>query len=111
VTHVGEDLRGAMHSGDGLQVIAPRDYDASVIRKLGEAYPSVLRVLEKLAAAVPPERLNAAGYAFWEQFAPMVRDASGRESRPRFGQRAVFDPAKVEHLAATLANEPLQEAA
>jgi hypothetical protein len=111
VTHVDGELRGAMHSGEGLQVVTPRDYDVSVARKLGETYPSVLRVLEKLAAQIPPERLNAAGYPLWEQFAPMVRDASGRESKPRFGQRALFDPAKVEHLAASLAQQRLQEAA
>jgi hypothetical protein len=111
VSRVDGELRGAMHSGEGLQVVTPRDYDVSVARKLGEAYAPVLRVLEKLAAQIPPERLNAAGYPLWEQFAPMVRDASGRESKPRFGQRATFDPAKVERLAATLAQQELQEAA
>jgi hypothetical protein len=111
VTRIHGERRGAMHSGEGLEVVTPRDYDVSVTRKLGEAYPSVLRVLEALAAQIPPEELNKAGYHLWEEFAPMVRDAGGRESKPHFGQRGVFDPAKVERLTAELAREHLQKAA
>jgi hypothetical protein len=111
VTCVHGGLRGAMHSGEGLEVVTPRDYEVSVGRKLGEAYPSVLRVLEALAAQIPPEELNKTGYHLWEGFAPMVRDACGHESKPHFGQRGVFDPAKVERLTAERGRERLQQAA
>jgi hypothetical protein len=111
VTHVDGELRGAMHRGEGVEVAAPRDYNASVTRKLGEAYPAVLRVLEALAAPIPPEELNKSGYHLWEQFAPMARDAGGRESKPHFGQRGVFDPAKVERLTTEMSKERLQQAA
>lgn len=100
VTKVGGKVRGVLRSGGARQVVTPRQYETSVERRLGDAYPRVLRLLETLAATLPPEDLNERGYAFWERFAPMVRDESGHEAKPRFGQRAVFDPAKVERLAA-----------
>jgi hypothetical protein len=93
------------------EVVPPRQYDSSVVRKLGDAYPAVRRELEKLAAVVPPDELNARGYPLWEEFAPMVRDERGRESRPRFGQRGVFDPAKVERLVGEATREKNRRAA
>jgi hypothetical protein len=98
VTEVEGERRGVLNGGEGPRVVPPRQYDTSVERKLGEAYPDVLRALKPLADALPPEELNHRGYELWEQFAPMVRDNQGRESKPRFGQRAVFDPAKVARL-------------
>jgi hypothetical protein len=98
VTRRQGEIRGVMHGGDGMDVIAPRQYETSVVGKLGEAYPSVLRLLQKLAGALPPEELNAQGYHLYEQFAPMVRGPGGSETRPRFGQRGTFDPGKVEAL-------------
>jgi len=100
-------LRGVL----SREIVPPRQYDSSVIRKLGDAYPEVIRVLEALAAALSPEELNARGYHLWERFAPMVRDAQGRESRPRFGQRALFEPAKVAALTSEIADEPRRHAA
>lgn len=94
VTHEDGQLRGVL----SREVVPPRQYETSVARKLGEAYPQVLRLMERLADSLPPQELNAQGYHLWEQFAPMVRDADGHESRPHFGQRGVFDPAKVERL-------------
>jgi len=99
VAEVDGELRGVMRGGDGRQIVSPRQYETSVVRKLGEAYPAVEQVLERLASRLSPEALNARGYQLWEQFAPMVREASGRETRPRFGQRGIFDPEKVECLA------------
>lgn len=105
VTEVEGETRGVLNGGEGPRVVPPRQYDTSVERKLGGSYPDVLRTLEPLAAALPPEELNHRGYDLWEQFAPMVRDASGRESKPSFGQRGVFDPAKVEQLIAEAKQE------
>src|SRR5205814_1521643 len=102
---------GVMHSGHEMQVITPRQYDSSVTRKLGDAAPAVQQVLEALAAPFPPDALNAEGYRLWERFAPMVRDVGGRESKPRFGQRGVFDPARVQRLATEVAEERVQKAA
>jgi len=87
------------------EIVPPRQYESSVVRKLGDAYPTVYHALEALAAALPPEELNAQGYYLWERFAPMVRDAQGRESRPRFGQRGVFDPGKVAALTAEIGGD------
>jgi hypothetical protein len=111
VTDEGRELRGVMRGGDGRQIVAPRQYETSVVRKLADAYPAVLRLLEALAARFTPEELNRRGYHLWEQFAPMVRDQSGRESRPRFGQRGLFDPEKVERLIAEAEDERPREAA
>jgi hypothetical protein len=105
VTDAEGERRGVLNGGEGPRVVPPRQYDTSVERKLGDAYPAVLRALEPLAEALPPDELNHRGYELWEQFAPMVRDAQGRESRPRFGQRGVFDPAKVKRLVAQTAQE------
>jgi hypothetical protein len=105
VAEVEGETRGVLNGGEGPRVVPPRQYDTSVERKLGEAYRDVLRTLETLADALPPEELNHRGYELWEQFAPMVRDASGRESKPGFGQRGVFDPEKVERLVAGAAEE------
>jgi hypothetical protein len=81
-------------------------------RALGDAYPTVLRALEKLAAVVPTDELNARGYHLWDQFAPMVRDERGRESKPpRFGQWGGFDPAEVEALTAETTQEGWRHAA
>ncbi len=111
VAKVDGELRGVLRSGDGRQIVSPQQYETSVVRKLGEAYPNVERVLENLADRLSPDKLNTRGYQLWEQFAPMVRDAAGRESRPRFGQRGVFDPATVERLTAELTEERAAKAA
>lgn len=111
VTEEHGELRGVLRGGGIPREVPAVEYDRSVIRKLGEAYPAVLRELQKLAEALPPGELNARGYQLWEAFAPMVRDAGGRASRPRFGQRGVFDPAKVERLLTELSETRLPSAA
>jgi hypothetical protein len=111
VTRRQGGLRGVMHESDGLDIIAPRQYETSVVGKLGEAYPSVLRLLQKLAATLPADELNAQGYHLYERFAPMVRSPSGQETRPQFGQRGAFDPAKVEALIEEAAGTGTRRAA
>lgn len=111
VTRRQGELRGVMHGSDGLDVITPRQYETSVVSKLGEAYPALIRLLQKLAATLPPEELNAQGYHLYERFAPMVRSAGGSETRPRFGQRGTFDPNKVEALIEESSGEDARRAA
>jgi hypothetical protein len=110
VTQRQGGLRGVMQGSDGLDIISPRQYETSVVSKMGEAYPTVLRLLQKLAGTLPPEELNARGYHLYERFAPMVRGLGGQETRPRFGQRGTFDPAKIEALIDE-ASEPQRRAA
>jgi hypothetical protein len=111
VTRRQGGVRGVMHGSDGLDIIAPRHYETSVVSKLGEAYPSVLRLLQKLAGTLPPDELNAQGYHLYERFAPMVRGPGANETRPRFGQRGTFDPAKVEALIEGVLQERPRRAA
>jgi hypothetical protein len=106
VIREGSELRGGLHQGAVLRPVSPREYETSVVRKLGEAYEPVLQLMEDLASRIPADELNARGYHLYERFAPMVRDESGRERSPRFGQRGVFDPAKVERLAGEVAERP-----
>lgn len=80
------------------------EYETSVVAKLGEDYNQVLAVLEGLADRLTPEELNHRGYRLYEQFAPMVRTPGGQEAAPRFGQRGLFDPAKVERLLKQFTN-------
>jgi hypothetical protein len=95
----GGELRGALHQEHMLRPVRPREYEVSVVSKLGEDYPRVLALLEDLAERLTPEDLNHRGYRLYEQFAPMVRTPGGQEATPRFGQRGIFEPAKVERLA------------
>lgn len=104
VMREGKELRGAMHQEHMLRPVRPREYDTSVVGKLGEEYDQVLSLLEELADRLDPKELNHRGYKLYEQFAPMVRTAGGMEATPRFGQRGVFDPAKVERLKDRLAD-------
>jgi len=51
VTEEQGQLRGVLIR----EVVPPREYDSSAVRKLGDSYPAVLRLLRRFAQALPPD--------------------------------------------------------
>ena len=96
ITEEDGKVRACLRSGGSVNVISPERFDKEVIAKIPEGFEEISSALARLAKS-RGRSLQGDAYYLYQKFAPMVLD-NGKERKPKFGEKAIFDTEKVEAL-------------